>query len=150
MDMLEWKSFLQTLMQINQLQPENGVTHCNQAARMAAQQAGCNEFDNPDLLADDMIRIMEDNLSGKWAVNDGPRASLQAINGGLAFAGMSSKDLGEEHGHIAVIFPGQMEFSGSLNKDVPVIANVGKRNGVMKVSEAFPVDKREPKYWRWS
>lgn len=150
MDSIEWKSFLQTMMQLAQLQPENGVTHCNQAARIAAQAMGCHEFDDESLLADDMIKIMDSNISGKWEPVDGLDAAVFATSGGLAFAAMSSKDLGEDHGHISVIYPGGLDFSPSLNKGVPLVANVGKRNGVMKVSEAFPVGKGEPEYWIWS
>lgn len=149
MDLKTIKIFLQAMTQAPDFQPGEGVTHCNQAARKAAQFFGCHEFDDPAMLADDMISTMESNASGKWQVNDGPRAVLQALNCGLAFAAMTSKELGEAHGHIAVIAPLTPQYSGSLGRDVPMIANVGARNGMIKVSEAFPVAKGEPRYFRW-
>lgn len=150
MDSASLKAFLQDLTQRPKLQPENGVTHCNQGARETAQVCGCHEFDDMSLLADDMVQMMSLNISNKWEPCDGSTAANRAMIGGLVFAAMTSKELGEEHGHITAIFPSAMQFSGSLGHDVPLCANVGKRNGVMKVSEAFPVSKGEPKYWTYA
>jgi len=74
-------------------------------------------------------------------------AAAHALGGGLAFAAMSSGQLGEAHGHITAIFPAPMQFSGSLNKNVCMVANVGKQNGEEKVSQAFPVALGEPDYF---
>jgi len=156
------------------LQPEytkDGVlikTHCNQAARKGAQLFSCTEFDSLDLLADDMYAIMKTNASGRWKVVTGQEATLHALSGGLAYAAMPGAALGETHGHITVICPLGMQPSGSLQKDVPVVANVGKgdpgsqlgqadkfgikrkKNWICKVSQAFPVDKGEPNYFTWA
>jgi hypothetical protein len=37
-----------------------------------------------------------------------------------------------------------MQHSGSWKKDVPLLSNVGKKNGVMRASQAFRV---EPAYY---
>ncbi len=150
MDSASLKAFLQQLTQRPELEPGNGVTHCNQAARETAQFIGCHEFDDLNLLADDLEQIMRLNISNKWEPCDGSTAANRAMIGGLVFAVKTSKELGEEHGHIAAIFSSPMQFSGSLNTDVPMCANVGKRNGVMKVSEAFPVAKGEPAYYTYA
>lgn len=143
-------------------------THCNQASRKAAQLLNCSEFDNEELLADDMYAIMKSNVSKRWKVAGGQEATLHALNGGLAFAAMPGAALGETHGHITVICPLGMQRSGSLDKDVPVVANVGKgdpgsplgvadkhgvrrkKNWICKASQAFPVKEGEPAYFVWS
>ncbi len=154
MDPLKLKDYLQALTQEPDLQPtmEDGVlvTRCNLGARKAAEFLGCLEFSDKNLMADDMVKIMGQNASGKWQLVDGQTAATFAISDGLAFAAMTSEELGEAHGHIACVFPAPMQFSGSLNKEIPMIANVGKRNGIMKVSEAFPVAKGESHYWTWT
>lgn len=149
-DAVSLKHFIMELTQNEAMQPDNGVTHCNQAARLAAQFYRCNEFDDKSLLADDMIKIMDENKSGNWLVCDGYNATKFAMDGCLVFAAKTSKELDAKHGHIAIIIPLPMLHSGSLNRLVPQIGNVGSRNGVMKVTEAFPVAKGEPRYFKYS
>lgn len=156
------------------LQPEyntDGVllkTHCNQASRRAAQLLNCTEFDDESLMADDMYAIMKSNPSKRWKIAGGQEATLHALNGGLAFAALPGAILEETHGHITVVCPLGMQRSGSLDKDVPVVANVGKgdpgsplgpadkkgirrkKNWICKASQAFPVEKGEPCYFIWS
>jgi hypothetical protein len=132
------------------LAPGHGVTHCNEGARIVARAMGCREFDGEGLLADDMVRIMDSNDSGRWMSVDGPSFSAHAMNGGLGFAAMSSSRLGEAHGHIAAGYPAPMQESGSLGKAVPMVANVGRQEGEEKVSKAFPVSLGEPDYYIWS
>ena len=45
---------------------------------------------------------------------------------------------------VAVLFPGAMVFSSKWQKECPVLANVGKRNGVMGANWAF---ETEPDYF---
>lgn len=131
-----------------------GKTYCNMAALLVAQTMGCKEFDHgvgeDPLLADAMIGLMESNGSGKWRRATGSEATIHALGGGLAFAAKASFALGADHGHIAAICPLGMQHSGSLKKDVPLVANCGRLNGIMKVSQAFPVAKGEPDYFIWN
>lgn len=101
------------------------------------------------MLADDMIKIMEENKSGLWKKVTGEQAAIHACAGGLAFAAASSTMLEEAHGHIAAIYPEPVQFSGSLGKLVPVITNVGMLNEIERASMAFPVSKGEPHYFNW-
>ena len=79
-----------------------------------------------------------------WTKDSGEKASEHAEKGGIALAAK----VYPMHGHIAVVFPkGSLAWSGSWGKLVPFVANVGKRNGVMKTSEAFPVLEGQPEYW---
>lgn len=128
-------------------------THCNAAALFVAQALGCGEFDSPGgrpLLADEMIAVMVANASGKWKVVTGSEATIHALSGGLAYAAKTSGELGAAHGHIAVIYPVGMQRSGSWKADVPILANVGKTNGQVKTSEAFPVLRGQPSYFTWT
>ena len=129
-------------------QPKNGVTHCNQAVNQVASAVGCLEF--VGLMADEIYQTMVTNASGKWAKLDGSDASIWALSNGLAIAAMSSAQLGEAHGHVAILYPLGMQESGSLGHDVPMLANVGKTVGVMKSSEAFPVTKGEAAYFTYA
>ena len=127
------------------LEPSAGVTHCNEGARRVANAMGYFGFNDESLLADDMVAIM--NAGGPWSKVDGETAAAHAQVGGLAFAAMSSYQLGEAHGHIAAVYPAPMQFSGSFNKKVPMVANVGKQDAEEKVSAAFPVALGEPDYF---
>lgn len=125
--------------------PGNGVTHCNQAAQFIANAMGCTELDNK--MADQQHAAMVANTSGRWTKVDGASATAFALLGGLGFASMSSAQLKEAHGHIAAIYPAPMQFSGSLNKNIPIVANVGVNESEEKESMAFPVAMGEPDYF---
>lgn len=146
---------LQTLLTNPGLQPQKDAagnvvtTHCNQGARIAAQSQGCKEFDDTNLDAEAMGRIMAQNLSSMWLKVDGEAATARALAGKLAFAFMSRERLGEAHAHIATIYPTPMGHSGSLDKDVPWCLNVGVNVKQELVTAAFPVSKGEPDYFIW-
>lgn len=128
--------------------PKNGITHCNESVNSIAQAVGCNEF--VGLLADEIYQTMVTNASGKWKGVDGSDATILALSNGLAVAGMPSQRMGEAHGHVCVVYPLGMQASGSLGHDVPMVANVGKKVGVMKSSEAFPVADGEAEYFTYA
>ena len=128
------------------LQPrvEGGVftTYCNIAARRVAQLAGCTDFDAmPN--ANAMVAMM--GGSDDWTTVNGQAASHIAQSGGLVIAGKKY----EGHGHVAVVYPADPQMSGSWGHQVPMVANVGKNMGVMRSSQAFPVDMGEPTYYAW-
>lgn len=122
-------------------------THCNLGAMRVARAMGCDELDN--LMADQQYEVMSDNATKRWAKVDGMTASAHALAGGLSFAAMTSEQLGETHGHIAAVYPAQMQESPSLGKEVPLVANVGKTDAEEKESAAFPVADGEPDYFIW-
>jgi hypothetical protein len=123
-------------------------THCNFGAIRVANAVGCHELDGK--MADQQYTTMDDNASGLWLKVTGDAATAFAQLGGLAFACASSKMLGEAHGHIAAVYPAPMQFSGSLGKNVPVVANIGKTDTEEAESRAFPVAKGEPSYFVWN
>lgn len=145
-------------------------TFCNCGLRRVAQAVGCQELDDPNATADIMLGIVKENKSGRWKRGTGSEATIHALSGGLAIAGMSSSDLGEAHGHVCVVYPVGMQRSNSLGKDVPMVANVGpgdqasplvdvkgrpgiktRNNWLCSVSWAFPCKRleKEPDYFLW-
>src|SRR3990167_9399425 len=90
-------------------------TFCNIGARRIANLMECPDFDDVNLIADDMHAIM----TAKWKKVDARGAVLHALDGGLAFAAMTSKQLNDAHGHITAIRPEGMQQSGTLGIDVP-------------------------------
>ena len=122
-------------------------TFCNVGAQRVARSMGCKELDG--LMADQQYDIMNSNASGLWQKVPGCAAAAWADSGGLCFAAMTAVMLGETHGHIAAVYPGAMQWSGSLNRNVPEVANVGKTNQEEKESQAFPVAKGEADYFTW-
>jgi hypothetical protein len=125
-----------------------GQTFCNVAAARVADALGCAELDG--LMADKQYAVMAANSSGRWAKTGGAQAAAHALGGGLAFAAASSAMLGEEHGHICVVYASTLRWSASLGKNVPVVANVGKTCGIIRVTQAFPVKLGEPDYFTWA
>ena len=114
-------------------------TYCNWALRDIALTVGCGE-----------LRDKTANQIHKHALNNpqlfiqdsGERAAAHAMRGGFAFASQTA----DIHGHVAAVAPMEMEFSGSWNKKVPVLANVGKENGMLRSSKCF---RTEPTYFLW-
>lgn len=140
--------------EINHVTNKVVKTHCNEAALLVAQAMGCHEFDTPmgadPMIADALVALIVQNASGRWRLTDGPAATLHALGGGLCFAAMTSVQLDEQHGHICAVYPVGMQWSGSLGKDVPMVANVGTCEAEEKASKAFPVSKGEPGYYAYS
>ena len=122
-------------------------TFCNLGAMRAARAMGCDELDN--MVADAQYWVMAANASNRWAKVAGMTASAHANAGGLSFAAMDSQGLKQAHGHIACLSPEPMQFSGSLNKLVPMVCNIGQVNADQKVSKSFPVAQGEPDYFIW-
>lgn len=120
-------------------------THCNFGAERVAAALGCIELNG--LMADQQYAVMKENATGRWTQVNGSQATQHALAGALVFAAASSAMLHEKHGHIAACYPAPAEFSGSLDRFVPILANIGKEDHVEKESMAFPVADGEPDYF---
>jgi hypothetical protein len=110
------------------------VTHCNEAAARIAQAMGCGALFG--LMANEQLHRLatlpdcrEDSIE---------RAHAHALRGGLAFACLEEYP----HGHIATFYPGPLEYSTSWGCLVPPVANVGRQNGIMRISGAFTAADR--------
>jgi hypothetical protein len=116
----------------------NTWTFCNKAANYIAWRFA-SYLDFELKLANDIITLMEERP--EWVkVERGIWASEYARSGGLAFAVQRAKN----HGHIAAIYPTKDGYSAKWHKRTPYVANVGRKNGVMRCSEAFKI---EPEYY---
>ena len=119
--------------------PRDGKTYCNTAAYKICFNYGYDLYDpnRKDLM---MANEIEAWVRSNWAKITGLKANRLANEGKIAMAAQK----GTPHGHIAIIYPGAMVYSGKWAKEVPVVANVGARNGVMGCNYAF---KTEPAYY---
>ena len=111
------------------------TTYCNVAVRRIAVEMGYTGFAS-SMTANDMIAHMRQH----WLRTTAEDARTQACAGKLAIAAQT----GTQHGHVAVIYPDVMGYSESWKKLVPMIANVGKTNGILRTSQAFMT---EPDYY---
>lgn len=134
----ELRKTLDTIVRDPSLKAKNdGTTFCNYGVSRAAKLFG---LDLEGKLANQIIDLIR--ASSAWLCVSGGQASDWAQRGGLGLAVMP----GEPHGHVATLYPAPMQVSTSLNREVPVLANVGKNNGIMRASQAFPVAQGEPAY----
>lgn len=125
------------------------TTHCNQGVRLICHNMGCKEFDDLRLNAENMGTIMSENRSGVWKKGTGAEATAHAKLGKIAIAFMSAKRLNEGHAHIDVVYPDDMQWSGSLGRNVPMVANIGIQNKEERESQAYPVEVGEADYYLW-
>lgn len=117
------------------LAPHDGKTYCNVACRQISEGMGYAGISDK-LLANDIITLL--STAENWKEVSVVHAHAHALLGGLAFVAVSEKP----HGHIAAVYPAPMQDSGSWGAKVPMLANVGKTNGVMKLSGVFRVAQR--------
>lgn len=137
------RSILEEVIHDPKFQPRDGTTFCNLAV-----QKVCNAFDIYDfdgMIANEMIDALEKNMLKGWRPCGGEKASEHALIGGLAIAGKR----GGDHGHVAVVWPGSMDYSPNYGKMVPMLANVGEKNGIISMSWAFASKRGEPGYWKY-
>ncbi len=112
-------------------------TFCNIALNRIAKEAfGYTGFENK--MANAIYAMLKEG--GPWKSVTGEQAAQMAGQNALVVAAQPAK----AHGHVAVIVPEKMAFSGKWKKMVPVCANVGKKNGIMGVNFAFG---EEPEYF---
>lgn len=114
-------------------EPANGRTYCNRATNFIAQ--GMGYFFQFDSLANDMVAHMANGP--EWRLeHDLARIPGLAMRGALVIFGLQESP----HGHVCVAYPGPAQMSGSWGREVPCVANIGKKNGIMRLSEAFTKD----------
>ncbi len=102
------------------------TTHCNQYVHYVATKMGYTKF-QPDgaagpMMANEICDMLDANTE-EWMPVGGGVAQWHANNGALVVA--SWKNFGG-HGHVSVVFPGELGTSGNWHTDeVPKMANVG-------------------------
>jgi len=122
-------------VQDEKLAPQDGKTFCNLGVQVIAERIGYGEF--LGMLANQIVDHLE--RSGDFE-DVGPLLATKKANSGvLVIAALR----GKPHGHVAVVYPSGVTYSGKWKKECPVVANVGKRNGIMGANYAFD---SEPSY----
>lgn len=116
------------------LAPKDGTTYCNIAVTRV-----CEEYDIT-CFRGMMANAMCDYMAANWKKVSGKEANTLANEGVICIAGQKEA----AHGHVCLIYPGAMVYAGKWKKEVPVAANVGKRNGNMGINWIF---QTEPDYY---
>lgn len=131
----------------------DGTTHCNQAVDAVSQAVGYNGLAGKT--ADEIVSFLSTSLD--WQLIPITQAQDLANEGSLLIAGIDSKALGQDHGHVVVIRPGKPCYSGKWGL-TPRCLNVGQENFIARakkgpltnqaagLNEAFiPL----PRIWVW-
>ena len=116
-------------------------TFCNIALHQTGLFFGFPGFKG--LLANTIINRLKHDIVPGFMETSRDGAAAAALAGKWAIAGKEYP----LHGHIATIYPAPMSHSASLGYSVPLVANIGKTNGIMRISQAFPPSLGEPAYW---
>lgn len=115
-------------------------TKCNYAVNEAVRTY-CSYDGFVGLQANDIIEKMEMDKAVWQRLYGHGLAQGEANRGEMVVAGLE----GRKHGHVVVIYPGKMVFSGKWERWVPLCMNVGKSNWVGRgINYAF---RKEPKYF---
>lgn len=130
---------LDTIINDPTLQPKGGVTYCNLAVQRVLNIFDYHGIDG--MMANAICDYLL--LSPDWMVIDGGTVQVAANEGHIGMAAHKYV----EHGHVAIIAPGQLVFSGHWGCLCPIVANVGKTVGYMPANLAFPVVESQPGYW---
>lgn len=145
MTAIELKIVLDHVRSHDDLQPRDGKTYCNIGIHRIFGLLNIPQMINKltlqPLLANDMCDCLRDSPS-KWVKVNGDVATARSGKGGVVLACQKA----DGHGHIACCYPIPAEFSGSWNKWVPMLNNIGKKNAIMRSSQCF---RTEPDYYAY-
>jgi len=127
---------------IDRFQPHDGFTYCNVGLEYIAHELGCHDLDGRTAAC--MVQHASELCISKpdeWREDSWERAMAHAAQGKLAFFGIVAPP-GEQHGHVASVAARPPEPSGSWGQNVPVLANVGKTNGFLRLSQCFLLSQK--------
>jgi hypothetical protein len=132
----------------------DGTTFCNLFCQEIAHAFGCYFLDG--LAAREMGEriISEIGSAGDGVASWQEVAAQRAVDMAKAdsFVLGWAPILDQEHGHVVVVAPEDMEQSDTFGSRVPMCASIAKypfSNRVMKVSEAYRVANK-PRYFLWT
>lgn len=116
--------------------PSDGATHCNEVIQYVCRKFNYTKFYGK--VANEIIDIMKAPDS-PWS-NITPNEAWQAANeGSLVIAGLKA----EPHGHVCIVRPGTLEFSGNWKENAPKVMNMGKNCFIDKGANYAFHDKPE-------
>lgn len=106
---------------------DDGLTDCNRAVNYVCEKVGYRKFvplgQNLPILANLMFKYMNEHPE-EWQEVTGAEAQLYANGGSLVVAAQENLD---GHGHVAVIRPGTLTYSGKWSSsEVPKVSNVSR------------------------
>lgn len=125
---------------------KDGTTHCNQFIHAVLVRLGYLGFGSLIPLADDMLTLMNGSPAFH-RILDQQEAIRLANTGACIIAGLTSKQLGESHGHVVFLRPGAAEYSTTWKDDAPRGVSIGSAQATFvgkKLSWAF---KKKPEYY---
>lgn len=139
MDVNDFQSLCKDVVGKPEFQPTpDGTTHCNQGLTTIAREFGVDNFEGK--LANQLID--EIAVHPQWAACSADEAHAWAMQGKLAIACVKENP----HGHVATVYPGDKVMSGKWGKEVPQVANVGKKNDIFGENFAF---HEEPQHYKF-
>lgn len=123
-------------------------TFCNRAVFHVIQRMGSNQLRDADgnaMMADQMVDAMR--RSDRWQAVEMEAAQQLANDGQVVVAGMTSKELSADHGHVVVVRPGLPEHSNKWGGYAPKVSHCGSQSCIGKGAQwVFPGDVR-PGFW---
>ena len=99
------------------------TTYCNLATTAVLRAMGCTELDG--LTADDMYACVK--ASKNWLIKPMADAQFLVNCGSVLIAILPSSRLGQSHGHVCTLTPGQPDYSGHWDKHTPLCMNLGRK-----------------------
>jgi hypothetical protein len=120
----------------------DGTTHCDATVDYVLRKYGVNDFSGDEWMANTIIQAMR--RMTKFKRVDGSKEAQELANQGvLVIAGLEA----QPHGHVAILRPGLMEFSGSWKKDAPKGMSNGSLAATTMAKKFSFVFRTEPEYY---
>lgn len=113
------------------LQPlPDGTTFCNLAVDSIAKAVGYTQLGSKT--ADQIVAFLQE--SSDWSEIPMVKAQDMANQGSLLIAGLDSTGLDQAHGHVCVIRPGKIVYSGKWGA-TPRCVNIGAENFIARAKK---------------
>lgn len=110
------------------LQPlADGTTFCNLAVDSVAKAMGYTQLGSKT--ADQIVMFLDG--SAEWSETPFAKAQDLANQGSLLIAGLTSTQMGQAHGHVCIIRPGKVVYSGKWGFS-PRCLNIGSENFIAR------------------
>ena len=108
----------------------DGLTFCNIFVQRVFHDL--NYFGLKNKTANEIFNFCSEEIT-KWDKINAANAIEKVIDDYFIIA--SIKD--DPHGHVAIVYPDHSIFSGKWGEYCPIVASVGKKNGIMGANYAF-------------
>ncbi len=126
------------------------ITYCNLAVLAVLNAYGDHTLD--DLHADDMMLFLQQSKKDPtmlWIPKPIGDCQLLASEGTIIVAGLTSRQLGQSHGHVCTLTPGEEDFSGHWNKKTPKCLSIGRKAICFRSKGVNWAFVPEPEFYAW-